>query len=240
MLPDALKSIFYDYEARRDELLAGVGRFNADHPSIEDDDTKVRVTSFVAQIKKAAKAGADAHKRVKEPFLAGGRVVDAHFKRGIVEPLEAAARGIEAKLTAYDRVIAERKRAEAAVAAKAAQEEADRLAAEAERSMKPDMLDAAVSAVRDAEAKTAAANGSDADMTRTHGNYGGVASLRSNWAWEAENLFTLVQAAAANPNLLKFLDFNRTAITQAVRGPEKVRDIPGVRIFNDMKTVVKA
>lgn len=239
-LPEALKAVFYDYMVRRDELLAGVARFNADHPAITDEDTKVRVTSFVAQIKKAAKIGTEAHKRVKEPFLVGGKSVDAFFKRGITEPLDAAARGIEAKLTAYDRAAADRKRAEAAAAAKAAQEEADRIAAEAERSMKPELLEAAVAAAEDAEAKASIAEGSDADLTRAHGNYGGVSSLRSNWTWEPENLFALVQAAATNPNLLRFIDFNRTAITQAVRGAEKAREIPGVRIFNDLQTKVKA
>jgi hypothetical protein len=239
MLPDALKSVFHDYAVRKVELLADADRFNADCPSISDDDIKSRATSVVAQIKKAAKAGEIAHERVKKPFLVGGRHVDAFFKRGIVEPLDAAARGIEAKMTAYDRAIVERKRAEAAAAAKAAAEEAARLAAEAERTMQPAMLDVAIQAATVAEEAAAVASGSDADFSRVHGNYGGVASQRSNWTWEAENLFALVQAAAANPNLLRFVDFNRTAITQAVRGAEKVRDIPGVRIFNDAQTRVK-
>lgn len=241
VLPDALANVFYSDLERCEALLAGFDRLNDLHPTIEDEDTKARATSFVAQIKIASKKSTEAHKRVKDPFLKGGRHVDGFFKRRISEPLDAAAKAIEAKMTAYDRKVVERRRAEAEAAAKAAAEEAARLAATAESTMRPDALEAAIGAATVAEEAAALAAAKSSDLSRTYGNYGGVASPSDNWTWEEieGGLLALVKAAAADPSLLRFLSFKETAITQAVKGSEKAREIPGVRIFNNMKTVVR-
>lgn len=170
--------------ARRDELLAGVARFLERHPSWDSEDVHAAATDNLELLRKLA-IGSNSlaeQRRViaKEPFLEGGRAVDAWFKAFAASVIEARAR-LNAPALAYaEKLAAERQRkAEAAAAAK--QAEAERLAREAERTARPEVFDAAIKVADQAEAAAKLAAAKPGVHSRTTGLYGATSSLRSRW-----------------------------------------------------------
>lgn len=176
---------------RRDELLAGVDRI----PEITNDEIAGRVGDFIKQLAALAKAADGKRIDAKEPFLEGGRTVDGFFKH-ISDPVGAAKKTVEAKLTGYLREKEAAARRKAEEEARRQREEAERLrheaAAREAAAHDAKGLDQAIEA--DAKADTAAsdalqaekaADAKAADFSRTRGEYGAVASLRTAWTFDA-------------------------------------------------------
>lgn len=106
---------------RQKELL---GAFERAPETIADDDLAGKVGDLVGMIRVCSSAIDDAHRAEKEPYLQGGRMVDA-WKNRLVAPLGAAKVKLEQRLTAYLTAKAERER-------KAREAEAARLQAQAD------------------------------------------------------------------------------------------------------------
>lgn len=215
--------------ARRDELLAGVARFNeATSAGIVDAETQARAADFVRQIKQEARAIDQLRTAAKEPVLHAGRVIDGFF-RPLADPLMDAARGIEAKMTAFARAEADRKRRAALEAARAQAAAAAKAAEEAARRADADALAAAVDREQQAiEAEDAAVAGKPADLSRTHGDLGSVASLHERWAFD-------VTDPGAVPR--QYMRVDEVAVRVAIRAG--VRAIDGIRIYRDSRVVVR-
>ena len=77
-------------------------RYGRAPEEVEDDKMAGTVSDFINEINTAVKSANISHKVEKEPFLTGGRTVDAWFK-GITEPLVEAKDDLLFKLTVYDR-----------------------------------------------------------------------------------------------------------------------------------------
>ena len=184
--------------ARRDELLAAAGRVPT---AIADDDVAGKVADQVKQIAAAIKEADGRRIADKEPVLNGGRLIDGFYKK-ITEPLDKAKRAIEAVLTVYQREKAaeERRQREAAEkAAREAAEAAEKAAAAQAAVMQTEAdLDAAVEAERraaqaaaDAEKARREADAKAAELHHARGDYGAVASLRTEWASKIVDRTTL-------------------------------------------------
>lgn len=226
---------------RRDELLGSVARVPA---AVTDEETSGKVADLVKLMMACHKAAEGTRIAEKEPFLASGRAVDAFFK-AVTEPLEAAKKLIESRLTTYQRKKAEdeRRAREAEAARVAAEAERLRVAAEAAAAAisTPADLDSAVTAEALAEeaaadtvqaAREAAAK--PAELSRTRGDLGAVASLRTYWDF-------------ADLDREK-LDLSRLRPYIAVADLEKAvrayiraggRELAGVRIFENTGTQVR-
>ena len=217
------------YTTRRDALLAGVMRFHAEFTDgIQAEADQRRASDFVRQIKLAAKDAEEARKAAGTPLLEATRVINAFFKTGIVDKLADAARSVEAAMTVFA-VSQERAARLAAQAVRdAAEAEANRLSAEAERTMRPQMLDRAIQAEAVAEGARKAADASVSDLSRTRGDLGGVTSLRSRWTYKVTN-------PAAIP--VEYMVDNQVMLNEAIR--KGLRELPGIEIYNDMKAVVR-
>lgn len=185
-LPEALAADHADLIRRRDELIEAAARTPA---TIEDEATNKRFADFVKQLQALDKTANVKRVDAKEPFLKAGREVDGFFK-GITDPIAKVKAIMEARMTTYQRKVAkaERKRlaaeAEAArAAAAAAQMEAD-LAAEAAKTAQ-DVDDAIEAEQAAAKAALEAANArkateaKPAELSRTRGDFGAVASLKT-------------------------------------------------------------
>lgn len=146
-------------------------------PDDLDAATAVKATSFVRQIKDAKRKLDDARKSEKEPFLTAGRSVDGFFSTWVTS-LDHAAKTVEQRLSAFQRRLEAEERQRREAEAKAAREEAERLAKSV---VTP--LDEARVAIAAEHAATAQrqAEASTADIVRTHGAYGGVATTRTTW-----------------------------------------------------------
>lgn len=233
-----------DYDTltkRRDELLAAADRAPA---VIEDEDTAGKVTDFVKQLAAAHKAAETHRVGEKEFFLDGGRQVDGFFKT-ITEPLAKAKKAVEARLTTYQRAKAAEERRRRVEEEYTARVEADRLARETARREQEvrdaetleDAIaaeDAAVIAKAAAEQAHKAAQAPAADLSRSRGDYGGVASLRTFWSFR-----DLDRAELELEPLRQHLP--QDSLDKAVRSFVKAggRKLRGVEIFEDSATVVR-
>lgn len=226
---------------RSAELLAAVDRAPT---SIEDDETCAKVADLVKLISACTKAAEDRRVARKEPFLASGRAVDGYFKTKILDPLDKGKTTLGARLTAFQRRKAEEERQRREAEARRQREEAERAAREAAEkaaAMQSQAgLDAALAAEEaarqaeaDAEAARRAAAAKPAELSRTRGDLGAVASLRTFW-----NFRDIDRATIDLEALRDHLPFD--AIEKGVRSYIKAggRSLRGVTIFEDAKTAV--
>ena len=240
-LRDRLVETHADLLKRRDELLAGAERAPTE---VGDEDTAGKVADFIKQIAACIK-NADTHRVAeKEVYLAGGRTVDGWFKK-VSDPLADVKRMIEDRLTAYQRRKADAERKARVEAERVAREEAERAAkaaAEAEAAVKtaPDLQAAIVAeaaaaqAAADAAQAKKAAEAKPAELSRSRGDYGAVASLHTFWDFADLDRATLDLEALRQ-------HIPAAALEQAVRSFVKAggRELRGARIFENTQTKVR-
>lgn len=226
---------------RRDELLASLPRVPA---TILDEPTCGKVADLVKLFTACAKAAEGARIAAKEPHLEAGRAVDGFF-RGITDPLLKAKTAIEARLTTYQRVKAAEERRRREAEEQHQREEASRLAREAaaraaQMQSQAD-LDAAVSAdelarqaAADADRAGKAAAVKPAELSRSRGDLGSVASLRTFWDVKDLDRET-VDLETLRPHLA--LDAIEKAVRSFVRAGG--RALRGVQIFENTTTQVR-
>jgi hypothetical protein len=204
---------------------------------LESEEDATATTDFIAQCQAHIKKAEAAHKREKEYFLKGGRIVDGFFKRRCTK-LTSALAPAAARLKAYRDQIAEldAKRHEAArqaseaEAQRAAEEEAEyraaanRLVQDAGSPAKRQQaaehwLLAEAAACRATAARQAAAT--KPEPTHIRGDYGSTAYVRKIWTFEVVDL-----DAVPRDYMSLDVDVVREAITK-----DGIREIPGLRIY---------
>ena len=212
---------------RRDELLASVDRAPLE---ITDDDLAGRTADLIMLIATCHKAAETQRVGCKEPFLEAGRAVDGFYKK-ITVPLEKAKRAIEQRLTAYQRKKADEER-------RRREEDAERqrlAAEEAAKSIATDAdLDEAINAEADAKKAETAAEAKPAELSRSRGDLGAVASLRTEWTGEItdRNNLDLLALRAHIP-----LDALEKAVRSFVRAGG--RELKGANIYERTSSVVR-
>lgn len=240
-ISDRLMEQYDALNIRQEELLDAVERVPA---VIEDDETAGKIADFIKQLTACHKNAEKARVAEKEPYLAAGRAVDGWFKK-ITEPLAKAKKTVEARLTVYQRKKADEERRareeterQAREAAEKARREAEeRAAALAEESDLDAAVEAEEAANRAAEAAAEAERSDDAkaaELSRTRGDYGAVASLRTHWTFR-----DLDRDKLALEPLRQHIPTD--AIEKAVRSYIRAggRELAGVTIYEDASTVVR-
>lgn len=173
------------------------------------------------------------HQREKAPILVAQKVIDG-FKNRLIGELNEPRNALKRHLTIYKTWIDGERKREAEKEAEDRRRIAEKAAAEAARSQDMNALDRAAEAFAEAEAAQEIADASSKDRTRTHGQWGGVSSLKDNWVWETTDLMELVKAVASGAEPLRYLMVNEPNLTHAVKS-EKIRAISGINIRNDKK-----
>jgi len=191
---------------RREEIVPVLLAMAQHHPTVSDETTAGAVAENLRIAGRLADTADDDRQygrvAVKRPFLEGGRTVDAWFRR-FRAPLESAMVPLSEALTDY-------MRRKAAEERKRAQEEAER---------------AAMFSKEQEEARRRA-EGKAADLSRVEGDYGAVASLRTTWDYEVEDIrlvpseFLMIDAARVR----EYLRFTRDPRTR-----KPTSTIPGIR-----------
>lgn len=184
-----------------------------DLPPIFTDDDLPPYTERAKALKGVASAVEKARKAEKDQILKDGRTIDDFFK-SLVAPVTKATDAIVASINAHQKkMVEERRKAEEA----ARREAEERAKAEATPFDDPAPAPAVVVPIRAAEA------------ARVVSSSGRVAATASTvWKHEVTDL-------GAVPR--RFLIVNEAAIKAAIAGG--VREIPGVRIFEDLVTVIR-
>jgi hypothetical protein len=153
------------------------------------------------------------------------RLIDGEAK-ALSDRVMAAVAEVEARVTTY-------LRAKEAEVRRAAELEAARLAAEAERLASEalrtgELAEVAVEGFKAAEEAAEMANARALELTRTRGLGGALTALKDNWVWALEDITKV-------PNHL--LQVNDAAVRLAIR--QGAREVPGLRIWNDTKAYVR-
>jgi len=194
---------------------------------IHDDFTCGHAADFAHALKQAANALDETRTRIKKPVLHAQRMIDGEAKK-LSDRVASAVREVETRVTAYLRM----KEAEARAAAEA---EAQRLAEAAHNAMlaadainTPEADDAAVQAVQEAQIAESQATAKALELTRTRGVGGALTALKDNWTYEIVALHAVPQ---------HLLQVNDAAVRLAIK--QGTREIPGLRIFNDTKVMIR-
>lgn len=240
-LEDLLLDESASLAARRDELLGSANRAPA---VVGDETTSQRVADLVRLISACMKNAEAARVSRKEPFLASGRLCDAVYKR-ITDPLDKSKRTLEQRLTLYQRQKAEEERRVREAEARRQAEDAERQGREAEAAAQAAQseqdIDAAIGAEElarqakaDAVAAQKAAEVKPAELSRTRGDYGAVASLRTFWD------FTELDREAIDLETLR-AHLPVDAIEKAIRSYIRAggRHLRGCKIFENTATSVR-
>lgn len=225
---------------RQRELLEAMARV----PETIDAGTAGRAGDYIKQLTGCVKSLGTARVAAKEPYLAGGRAVDGFFKN-LSEPLERSKKTVQGRLNIHLRQVEEEERRRREEEAKRAREEEKRLKQEAEEKVakvttEAELDDAveAENAAADAELATlqatADAVANAAELSRTRGDYGSVASLRTVWAGEIVNRDQL-DLEALRPHI------PLAALEQAVRAFVRAggRHLKGTKIYESKEAVVR-
>lgn len=255
-LREELRDNHRDLLARRDELLQMVEDFQADHASVDDDETSGVLAGVITQLSKVAKEAGAIHKGIKAPFLEGGRIVDNFFVGQIAAKLEQRAETLNRLQTAYLRAKDDRKRREAAEAAARARAEEDARRREAEKAERekraaeraaakpptlfaegqgPDATAAAADAARRAEdarrAQEQARVERQAQEATAAASPAELSRTRGDYA--LASLRTTVDFEVEDITKVppEFLTVNAPLVRAAIRGKDGRKTIPGLRIF---------
>jgi F0F1-type ATP synthase membrane subunit b/b' len=222
--------IEYSYSEHAAAIAALMERFikfcDVTQNGIHDDYVCGAAADFSHDLKQAANALDETRTRIKRPILHAQRLVDGEAKK-LTDRVTAATTEVQARVTTYLRMKEKEAR-------EAAEREAQRLQAEAERMAQAALADptlsaeAAVDAFDAADKATELAHAKATELTRTRGTQGALTALRDNWTFEIVSL-------SAVP--LHFLQVNDAAVRLAIKQGQ--REIPGLRIWNDAKAYVR-
>jgi hypothetical protein len=208
---------------RRDELVAALREMAATYETIDDDDTLGVVAENMRMANTLRRSADDTRKQQKDPFLSGGRTVDLWFST-FGQPLSDVCEPIQRAMDAYGKRKLAAQRAAAEAERARAQAEADRQAERAAQRMTSEALNAAALAAQEADRAEIKANARPAELTRTRGDYGAVASVRSTWSWEITDI-----AAVPRQYMIVSPDSIKEAAKQRDPSGKPVAEIPGIR-----------
>lgn len=241
-LPGYLESENADLVKRKTDLLAAFARAPI---TVDDDETCGRMGDFSKQLGACVKEAEARRQAAKEPTLQAGRIIDGFFKKSITEGVDSAKRTIGDRMTGFLRKKEEaerRRREEEERAARAAADEARKQAAAAEAQMRTEAdLVVATAAHEEAAQKAGdalkaaqAAEAKASELSRTRGDYGALASLRTEIVGEVDEVLpTTLQTLA--PFIAK--EAVEKALRLAIRNG--IRDVPGCRIFERKTAAVR-
>jgi len=223
--------IEYSYSEHVAAISALLTRFqafaNVTANGIQDDFIAGHAADFARDLKQASAALDETRTRIKKPVLHAQRMIDGEAKK-ITDQVTAAVREVETRVTAYLRAKEVAARAAAEAEAARLQAEAELLLVEALQTGNPveeESLDEIMNAASNADEL---ANAKALELTRTRGVGGALTALKDNWVAELVDITKV-------PTV--YLQLNDSVVKAAIKSG--VRDIPGIRIWNDAKAFVR-
>ena len=223
---DALLSERPDFLDRVDQFIAAV-----DRAQVTDDDTLGRAGDLDKMLRAADAHVVDVHKTVKQPYLDGGRAVDAE-KKAITDRIASARFTLKDGMNAF---VAQREAARRAEEARRAAEERrmaeEARAAEVARQEAEGVNDPeAIAAIE--VAPLAAAVTQRAEPVRS--DAGATVSTRQVWNSQVENFAQAFKAVKDDPKVQEAIS---AAVARLVKAGK--REIAGVKIWPTQQAVAR-
>ena len=237
LLQEFLENKTAGLRQRYEELLAASDRIPA---TCEDDETAGKLGDMVKLISACHKSFEGQRVSEKEPYLTLSRTVDGFFKK-FTENLDTAKKKVSRPLEMYLKRKEDERRAAAMEAARLQREEADRLAREAAELAQANMAKASEETLNEAVRVEAQAIKSDklaeakpAELARTRGDYGSLATLRTVWVGEIVDK-SAVDLDALRPFMSE--DVLQKLVNAAVKAG--FRELRGVKIYQQSTAQVR-
>lgn len=240
VLRDLLADENRDISTRAEELVAALART----PAVTDDESCGKVSDFIKQIDAAIKLTEARRTTAKAPALDAGRAIDGFFKP-LDDKLTKARKTLKDRVEAYLRHKAEverKRREDEARAAEEARKAAEKAALAAIEQAPEAVAEQALERATDAQffetqAKIAT-EAKPAEMARTRGELGSMATLATTWAVEITDLSKIPLETLRG-------HISQDAIEKALRSylrtlPKPVTvEMPGVRFFEQSSAVFR-
>jgi hypothetical protein len=234
-IPELLKEAYADLVKNVETWLAGAGRAPA---TVEDDMALANFATIVSKLTKYAGEVEKARKDEKQPYLDGGREIDAFFSV-FTDKIATAKTVLERRQKAYAQKKLADERARQAEIARAAEREATDKLRQAEHLQDKGDFETSGQVLNEAVQAQAAANTAakiavapPAEIVRARATSGALASARTVWIGTVENFDEI------DLNQLK-AQFSKEAIQKAVDAFVRLggRQLKGVKIEEDLKMV---
>lgn len=200
-----------------------------DRCKVTNNDEAERATALAGILMDLHRTADTRRAELKAPHLAAGRKIDGSFG-AFLQVIVMAKQSVVAKIDAYKN---EQRRKAQEAADKAARELAEKEAA-ARKAAEAGNLVKAAQLEREADAAAAVVQEAVAPPQPIRSAYGQTASGRTEWHGEIIDRKKLPASVTNHP---KVVDALNTVIASMVRSG--VRDIPGVRIWGEEKTVIR-
>jgi len=218
-------------ERRNEEVVPALDAMIEAHPQVEDDEAAALFTDNIRIAGDMERAARERILAEKRPFIDAGKTVDGwrdRFMTTLGAPLQQARAILldyQTRKAAAARAEAQRRAAEAA---ERARRDAEAAAAVQRRGIfDPDdgQAHAAADSARAARNAAEIAAGKPAQLAKTVGHYGAVASVRTRWEYEIEDFDKIP---------LAYLMINDSAIKAAMKQRDKATGrpttkVPGIR-----------
>lgn len=236
---DALLTDRPDFERLLEDLIGAADRV----PTIEDDETCGRAGDLLKRYRAAAGHISEAHTKAKEPFLKGGRAVDAE-KNELIGRLDTARGKVLPKVNTYvaekeareraerDRIIAEQRKA----AEEAAKAERERAAAERARldALRAGDEAAAAAIVVPESAPAMVYQAPQPARSPIRSDAGATVSGRTVWQSRVVDYGKAFKLVKGDTKVREAID---AAIQRLVKAGQ--RDIAGVEVFETTQAIAR-
>jgi len=237
--PPSLREVLAEnYASLSGEVEAIASKANDAPKKVASEEDLTAVGDIVKDVRQLTKRIDQARVSEKEPYLQGGRDVDAFFKV-LTERLDRITKALESRATEYQREKAAEERRRREEEARRLREEEERqreIARRAEDANRSKMAakheDKAEELATQAAEAEVAAQASAADLTRVRSMNGTVATARTEWAFDITD-FNAIPLDVLRPYLAR-ADVEK-AIRTFVRVNKNSVPLNGVRIFEDVK-----
>lgn len=240
ILADQIRLAYAHLFAERDKLVVAAKKWIDSHPSgVNDDSEEADLTDRIAQALTVLDAyhgkSASAHTVAKEPFLKGGRIVDAVLNAELAGGLRDAVAPLQTALKGYKDAKVKRLREEQAAAIKKAAEEAAAQAAKLTRGS--GNLETALEAEQASlDAIAEAENAKSSSLSMARGDLGTSSGLRGKWKARVVDIDKLPRRyMMPNPEMIAL------ALAQSKDKKTGVPSliIPGVQIYEETSLSVR-
>lgn len=219
---------YADHAAHVGVLQARFDKFlDVTKDGIADDTMAGHATDFIKELKAASSATDETRTKIKAPVLHAQRLIDGEAKK-LTDKLGSCSTVVTGRITTFLRDKEAKARAAAEAEATRLAAEAEIKIAEAQANETTETIETAVEAIEQAQTAAAQAEARPIELTRTRSVMGSLTGLKDNWTYETVDL-SKVPA--------HLLTINDAAVKLAIK--QGLRDIPGLRIWNDAKAYVR-
>jgi hypothetical protein len=194
----------------KNELIEQAGRV-----VVENDQQEALAGDLLKMVKSAIKKAEEERTKIVKPFNDGVKAINLKYKE-ITEPLEAAKEKIERAMRPYALQKIKKQQEEERLAREALEAQALEKAAQAET---PEAAEEVISTAVVASERVA-------QPSTVRGTYGSVTSKRIKYTFEVVDVEQIPRA---------YLLPDEKKIRAAINGENRVTDIPGVKIVEDVQ-----